>query len=330
MSPPETGYDHRVTADALRAVEDRDLAKLEALARREPEALRGVHARMLDADLVQPAIAFRTADSAARDRLIARIHEFDGLVPDRRSGETLALNHLLIALAWVGDAEVQRVFARWRDSPPSWASALYLPAHAYTTTAGWTLDPDGLRRNLYLSAGRTLLRAEHASGPVHVLGLGDERCHFCSNPLGALLQLDLTAPDLAFIPARGTLSIPFCHLCSVYGTILFRIDPNGRATWHEKTERFPIYDDSFHVWNEGRFALGRVLANPFEYAGWADDDVGHLGGYPGWIQDDTYPDCPDCTRPMTFVGQLEVSSGGRFYGLVCFDCMTATTVYQQT
>lgn len=319
-----------MAADAFRAIENRDVDKLEALARLEPQALRGVHTRMLDAGLLQPAIAFRTADPAARDRLIAWIREFDGLVPDRRSADALSLNHLLVALAWVGDAEAQQLFARWRDSPPSWASALYIPAHAYTTTAGWTLDTDGARRDLYLSAGRTLLRAEHASGPVRIIGRSDERCHFCSNPLGTLLQLDLSAPDLNFIPLSGMLSIPFCHLCSVYGTIRFRIDPNGRATWHEKTERFPVYDDTFRPWNEGHFVLGRVLANPFEYAGWADDDVGHIGGYPGWIQDDTYPDCPDCRRSMTFVGQIDVSSGGRFYGLVCFACLTAATVYQQT
>ena len=330
MRVPDTRYDLRVTADALRAVENRDVGKLEALARQDPGALRGVHARMLDAGLLRPAIAFRSADPAARDRLIARIHEFDGRAPDRRGADALMLNHLLVALAWVGDAEAQRVFARWRDSPPSWASALYIPAHAYTTTAGWTLDTNGSRRDLYLSAGRTLLRAEHASGPVRIIGPSDERCHFCSNALGNLFQLDLTSPDLAFIPLSGTLAIPFCHLCSAYGTIMFRIAQDGSATWHEKNEPFPRYGDGFEPWSEGDFALGRCLSNPFEYAGWADDDVGHIGGYPGWIQDDTYPECPDCRRLMTFVGQIEVSSGGRFYGLVCFACLTAATVYQQT
>jgi len=33
---------------------------------------------------------------------------------------------------------------------------------------------------------------------------------------------------------------------------------------------------------------------------------------------------------MTFVGQVDVSSGGRFYGLIRFTCLTAVTVYQNT
>ena len=299
---------------------------LEELARLDPDALRGLHTQMLDANLLLPAIAYRTADPVARDLVIARIRRFDGQVPDRRSADVLSLNHLLVALAWIGDRDVQRVFERWRDAPPTWASALYIPAHEYTTTAGWTLDIGGARRDLYIPQGRALVRAEQTSGDLRVLGPGEGHCHFCSNALGNLFQLDLGAP-FTFIPLSGTISIPFCHLCSVYGTITFRIDPNGRATWHERTERFPVYGDTFRPWDEGHFGLGRPLANPFE---WADDDVGHVGGYPGWIDDDSYPECLDCGRRMTFVGQVDVSSGGRFYGLICFTCLTAATVYQHT
>jgi hypothetical protein len=182
-----------VRLDALRAIEHRDTSKLEELARLDADALAGLHTRMLDADLLLPAIAYRTADPAARDRVIERILRFDGQTPDRQSPDTLSLNHLLVALAWIGDADVQRVFAQWRKAPPTWATALYIPAHEYTTTAGWTLDTGTTRRNLYLSGGRTLVRTEQASSAVRVLDPRAGHCQLCSNPLGTLLQLDLSA-----------------------------------------------------------------------------------------------------------------------------------------
>lgn len=95
-------------------------------------------------------------------------------------------------------------------------------------------------------------------------------------------------------------------------------------------EPFLVYRDTFTPWNGSAFALDRPLANPFEYEGWVDEDAGHIGGFPGWIGDAAYPDCPDCAQPMTFIGQLEVSSGGRFYAFVCLACRTTATLYQQT
>jgi hypothetical protein len=329
--PPAPEYAVVVGRSAGDAIEARDDERLEELARLNPDALTGLHARMLDADQLRPAIAYRTADPATRDGLIARLRSFDGSHPDRRSAVSLLLSDLLSALAWVGDVTAQRAFARWRDERPTWAAALFVDADDYTTIAGWTLRADGSRRDLYLPRGRTLVRAAEPSGPVRVLGLGGDPCRLCANPLGTLFELDLRGDDLPVLPlSDARFAIPFCHMCSCYGTIAFRLDARGRAEWHEHNQAFPVHTDSFAPWNDHPLALGRPLANPFEYAGWVGEDVGRIGGCAGWIDDPTYPRCPDCAEHMTFVGQVEVSTGGRFYGLACFDCRTAATVYQQT
>jgi hypothetical protein len=233
-------------------------------------------------------------------------------------------------LAWIGDSVAREVFVSFRDAPPTWAPALYLAPHAYTLTAGWTLRADGSRRDLYLPEGRALERSPAPSGPVRVLGLTEDRCRFCDNPLGTLFEMDTRDPELAFVPARGdAFPIPFCHLCSCFGTLFFRVDPRGRPEWHAKNERFPTYNTTFSPWTE-TLALGRPLVGPLEFAGWVDADVGHIGGCPGWIQDHFHPECPDCSQHMTFVGQVDVASAGRFYALACFDCRTVATTYQQT
>lgn len=79
-----------------------------------------------------PAILFKGADAQVRDRLIAQV-ESD---PANR-------NLLLLALAWIGDEEVVRLFAQWRHSPPEWAAALYQAPETYALEAGWELDAGG-------------------------------------------------------------------------------------------------------------------------------------------------------------------------------------------
>jgi hypothetical protein len=218
----------------------------------------------------------------------------------------------------------------FRATRPTWAEALHIAPHEYTLTAGWTLAADGSRRDLYLREGRAFERASEPAGPIAVLGLTDERCALCSNPLGTLFEMDLGAAELDFLPLRGdTFPIPFCHLCSCYGTLFFRVAANGRAEWHAGTKPFPVYDKTFSPWRKS-LALARPLINSFEFAGWVGADVGHVGGHPGWIDDGTYPPCPDCAEYMTFIGQVDVASGGRFYALACLDCCNVATVYQQT
>jgi hypothetical protein len=60
-----------------------------------------------------------------------------------------------------------------------------------------------------------------------------------------------------------------------------------------------------------------------------------LGGHPTWIQDASYPACPDCENTMMFVAQLdhddiEDFSEGLFYAFLCPNCRTTATTYQQT
>ncbi len=76
-----------------------------------------------------------------------------------------------------------------------------------------------------------------------------------------------------------------------------------------------------------------------------------LGGVPNWDQSDEVPNCPDCKRAMTFVGQIDsihhdskdnphridCVSGkqlfmfgdvGLIYLFFCFDCLQPKAIFQ--
>jgi hypothetical protein len=72
---------------------------------------RGVRAFFLK-ERIYPGILYKGAEPAIRDELI-RLVDMD----------EANRNHLLLALAWIGDEEVVRLFAKWRRSPPAWATS---------------------------------------------------------------------------------------------------------------------------------------------------------------------------------------------------------------
>lgn len=60
-----------------------------------------------------------------------------------------------------------------------------------------------------------------------------------------------------------------------------------------------------------------------------------LGGKPDWIQNDSTPVCPSCSKKMTFYGQLDsindnvmIDDAGIIYVFYCFDCGVAYALAQ--
>jgi hypothetical protein len=310
-----------------RAIRTNDVERLTQLARMVPSGLAGFHDQLLDAEILYPGFLYREADPKARDRLLAKLRAFDGIELARSSPDAKLANDVLTAVAWIGDAEVVRQLDAWRRTPPSWAAGLYIEPHAYAEEAGWTLQADGSRRDLYVGGAHAIVRAEQPASPLRVLASHDEPCRYCSHPLARLFELE-RARDLGF--GLDRVVIPFCHHCSAGGCIYFRCDDAG-IRWHEANAEEPAAQCEYNPWDEGTLVLGPPLPSPFHrHRVWGGDDPGHIGGVPGWIDDAHHPNCLDCSKPCLFVGQLQVASGGRFYAFVCDACGVVTSTYQQT
>ncbi|HEY7125388.1 MAG TPA: hypothetical protein VH540_15650 [Ktedonobacterales bacterium] len=299
-----------------------------------PGALQGLYSELIERELFWRS-QHCEADPTTRDQLLLLLEE--------KAEDLGALSTILEALAWIGDEQVQAQFHKWRQSPPTWRSLLYIPPHGYALLAGWELTEDGKRRNLCHTTAYELIPTKHAApeatpGPVGVIERSEEHCRWCGLLLTTLFDLDLRDPRLAFLGVRGErLRIAMCERCP--DPIITDVDLRGGSHWSASNPSKPEIE--YEGWEieplpKGKLVLGPQRRTPYETIGaYQRRGISQLGGYPEWVQDAEYPRCPGCQRRMTFLGQLETldiveHAEGIYYAFLCADCGKATTGYQQT
>ena len=268
-------------------------------------------------------------------------------------------DHLLQALAWIGDDLVREQFRAWREAPPPWQSHLFLASHEYAITAGWELTREGGRRDLYWQTSYELIPADEpeftpSQHAVAVSTPTDETCGWCGRKLVALLDIDLQDPRCAFVvegeEASNTvgrrLRIAHCRWCSSYTTLYTDVDLDGRVRWSDANGDMPSIlqkvglgaDDELPPPAAQRLVLGAQRRTPFEAVGrflLDEPGISQLGGHPDWIQDAEFPVCPGCQRRMRCIGQvswedIEEFAEGSTYAFLCLPCGKGATTYQQT
>lgn len=296
-----------------------------------PDALRGLHERILRLGVVWPGEIFQGSDPAVRDLLLDLLPEAEEVLP-----------FLLSALAWIGDPVVLLRFQQWRREPPLWTALLELSAEQHTLDAAWHLDADGTRRELFLPECRELVPVEesvngHGAGPVRVIASHPESCSSCGGPLIALFDIDLTDARTAFLGLDGTrLRIATCPSCLPYSApLLIEVDLDGRAVWSAANEPPSLVGDALGRLPEERLVLGEPLRTPLATRPFASGGpASQLGGHPAWLQEPEFPLCPECTQPMPFFGQVHLADLGELvdgilYAFLCAPCGRAATLYQQ-
>jgi hypothetical protein len=258
--------------------------------------------------------------------------------------ESLYLNHSLIALAWIGDEVVQNAFAEWRRNPPAWTEELHVAPHEYAVQAGWELMASGARRDLFHPMAFPLVRPDDPTavdGPVKVGFECPESCGWCRQQLTALPDLDLSSPALRPLGFVGTrLRMMTCHACTCFGPVFTDVDFDGAAKWSRANTRPGFLPDHSSAWDcfpEGRLLLSAEPRHFLESASWLLPGVSgsQIGGYPTWIQDAEYFDCPSCSQQMPFVGQIDFGDctqcgEGIYHMFCCRNCGVAATTYQQS
>ena len=275
-----------------------------------------------------PSIAFRRTPAKLRDEMIAQLQDD----PHNR-------NHILCALAWLGDATVVELFARWRKHPPAWRDSLYVPPYAYSFQAGWELSEDDQRRDLYFPKCTKLFRgASQSRGTFCAITEREDKCPWCSQNLTNLVDV---APFAFGLPTNGEadrIQVATCEFCGAYGTVFGALDASGRGSFSEANSRPEYLPDDSDDWIKlPRNSLTPAGNRPAVFAAdqFLPTTFSQLGGHPTWIQDASYPSCPSCTKTMPFLAQLshediEDYSEGIYYCFVCLPCGTTATSYQQT
>lgn len=298
-----------------------------------PEALSGLHTRLLDAGIIDELaidasdfFVFYGADGETRDRLIRAL---DGDLGHRHAP--------LHALAWIGDGVVRAMFAGWQRQPPAWADGLWQPAHTFAREAGWCLTRRGELRSL-ITRSSHLLEPGPSTGPLTVFAANEGRCDWCRTPLTTLFDLDLEDPRLRFLGMAGRrLRIATCMGCTCYETVYTDVDVDGAATWSAHNVRPDYLPERGVEQAESTLAmrLGRARRTPFEAGATWDCERSQIGGLPTWVQNPDYPTCPRCGELMPFLGQLDLGRHvdpweGLVYAFLDLPCGVAATVFQQT
>lgn len=278
---------------------------------------------------IYPEFIFKNASPSIRNQLIDRIESEDR-------------NLILTALAWIGDREVVQLFNRWRLNPPEWSNTLYIPPETYSKVAGWELDTEGAKRNLYFKECYPLVLETnpHISRQHTVLSDHATQCPWCSQTLTVFFQLDLKDPHLNFIPLeQDCLEVIGCEQCNCYGNIYFEFDEFGDSHWSDyntKPGYLPNDHQDWELLKRRSLALSTTPRTAYHASSWfLPINFSQIGGHPTWIQDAEYPECPKCNRTMMFLGQvscedIEEFGEGIYYLFLCTSCRMTATSYQQS
>jgi hypothetical protein len=298
-----------------------------------PGALDEAYQELVDRQILYPGVVYREAGPGISNQLL-------NLIP---VSQTQA-DHLLTALAWISDVHVQQAFHQWRKTPPDWAASLYIPPDAYAQVAGWVLTAEAQRQNLFHTQCYPLVKptggADQAQSPVQVVQDHKNHCPWCGRQLTTLFDFDLTQPALDFLDIDGRrVRIATCQVCTCYGFVHTKVDWHGAAAWSPYNQRPPYLPDDSSAWlplPSKRLVLGKTPRNPFNAASdCVPISFSQVGGHPSWIQDFSYPVCPECNNLMVFVAQLanqdiEEYGEGIYYAFLCKGCRNACTCYQQS
>ncbi|MGC5054571.1 hypothetical protein ACLQ2S_24325 [Micromonospora sp. DT48] len=307
------------------AVGDDDaIEELSTIADTDPARLTPYLGSLLDGDVLWPATLYRAADASLVNRVVERID--GGRTPDR-------LNHLLLILAHSGHPLAESALRRWSTQPPAGADKLYVGALSYAREGGWTVGPDGHRRNLCgSSAYRWIMREapRRADRPS---------CPWCASPLWTAADLDTADPSvgaaLKHTGWSGRLVIETCHFCACYTTLYSQVTPTGDTVWWPGNTR-PSYLGPAEAEDPPALtpAPGEARQSPYQASAW-EQGGSTLGGQPDWIQDAEHADCPGCGQPMDYIGliggaDLDEYGEGAYYLHLHQPCGFAAVNYQQS
>jgi hypothetical protein len=286
----------------------------------------------VDRNYFWPAVIFRGAGESIRD----------GVIKALESGKANA-NHALSALSWIGDSVVQERFRDWEGIPAPWRRGLHVGPASYAHVAGWELSPNG-RHDLFHQEcwAATPCPSEcDAFASVRFMCEVDQKCPWCNRRLVNLVEIDPMDDRFSFLGVREKrLAILTCDVCSCYGMSFMyaRISADGVAFLAEENKRPDWLPNDLASWGRSPWMNEPVRLQQrraIHAVDWCMAvSASQIGGMPSWVQDTAYPSCPDCSKTMTFVAQVDNGQfpgfEGIYYAFLCSSCRVSATTYQQT
>lgn len=285
--------------------------------------------KFISHNLFWPPFVFRHSPSDVREELLTRV---DSDADNR--------NHILLALAWIGDSVVVDHFSKWRRDPPDWCGSLYISPSDYSREAGWELTSTGEKRLLYFPQCFAL-RSGPSQSPDSFRAISErsDNCPWCSSKLANLFEVELASCGLFVKDGwNGPVKVATCEVCTAFGTIFGSADKLGRSAWSPKNVRPDYLPDDSQTWErlpQDSLRLAERRGTMHAANQFLPTTFSQLGGHPTWVQNAEYPRCPECSQTMIFLAQvdhadIEEYAEGVYYAFLCVECKATATAYQQT
>lgn len=301
------------------------LEELVEIAAASPVRLSEWTGSLFDAGVLWPPSLYRAAGVEVVRRVVEVVDS------GSRADE---LNWLLLIVAHAPGPEAEAALRRWQEHPPVGVDRLHVDALGYARTAGWVIDPDGVRRELCSPTAYQLVMEEVP------LMTSNRACRLCASPLWRIADFETGDAAVREVLARtgwsGRLRIDTCYFCSCYSPLFVRVTPGGEPEWWEGNSRPSYLPDVSGPEDPPtlRPVVGQLRPSPFQASAWGKGGS-TLGGFPDWIQDYEYVDCPDCGQSMDYLGlvagaDLESYGEGAYYLHLHAPCGLAAVNYQQS
>lgn len=308
--------------------------EIEAIARARPEALRPFHDQLIDAEVWRwPPLLWFAASEETAGRLVDQI-DADSPIAER----------WLLALGSTRTRTAAEALARWTAEPPAVTDQLYVPIARYAHGGGWETENGEIRALTTLAA--FALTPTDSEQPLAGSMPLDAQCPWCGMPLVRRLDVDLDDPRSADLGlagrGHGRVVAMACVGCGGFTHTYSEYRADGTVTWSPHNIRPDILDklpadyfEDFEIPPQ-RLGLGPRRASPVAASAW-DEGGSTLGGLPDWIDDSTYPGCPQCRRTMHFLAMLtgpdlwgEAAEGCDYVFFCAANCGIAAVGYQQS
>lgn len=264
----------------------------------------------------------------------------DGLIKSLMETEDAHLaGKLMECLAMQGDDQALAVLYELERHPKPWRNRLYVDPSVYAQAGGWTFDKQGQRRTLNFDTCYPMVKGgKKMDSPVRIGRIRKDICPQCGGKMMDMLTVDGRDERLRFLGVNGIITAVCCPNCVAFTEGSFsHFTLDGGSTPLPPKGFFGTAEDD--MGEEGRkqiennpYVLGESPVPPFYES--ESDFVNTIGGFASWVQDWIYMKCPDCGKPMKYLGQIHwdslVDGDGTLYIEFCPDCQNTAIHHQQT
>lgn len=274
--------------------------------------------------IFRPSVIYKYATNDIRDAIINELNK-------EELDKTVNVNNLLMALAQIGDDVVFKAFLKWEEQPPKWREKLYVGPARYALEGGWCIE-NGKKKMLTYNKCYSLLKTDNLMEADIVMGgVSKQKCPYCESSYSNLLVLDGKDERLSDFGIKGKIKIKYCGSCVPYEPFTFskyEVDGEGEVIHRTEGEDYYVEDEYLNELSYFKISkepVSDIYCNEFERSA--------IGGFPAFINDAEYADCPICNKKMKHFAQLsdkDSGAGGTIYVQICTDCQTAAVLYQQT